>query len=61
MSHTSSRFPSHDSRVWDEVMEARGLTSLNEVARVSKASYPTLLALYGNTIRDSPWERIFRC
>ena len=27
-------------------MEERGLTSLNEVARVSKVSYPTLLALY---------------
>jgi putative transcriptional regulator len=29
-----------------EFMEERGLTSLNEVARVSKVSYPTLLALY---------------
>lgn len=29
-----------------EFMEERGITSLNEVARVSEVSYPTLLALY---------------
>jgi DNA-binding Xre family transcriptional regulator len=27
-------------------MAERGITSLNEVARVTKVSYPTLLALY---------------
>ena len=32
-----------------EFMAERGMTSLNEVARVSKVSYPTLLALYHGT------------